>query len=255
MYIMYVDESGDTGRFGAGSSTRYFALTGLTVHESRWRELLDSLVSYRRAMKATYGLPMRTEIHASEYIRRPPYPGIAKHQRLAIMRNLLDELAKVPDLSITNVIVDKRGKGPQYNVFDQAWKTLFQRFENTIKYGNFPGGHQTDKGMVLVDNTEGRKLQSLLRKMGVYNPIPNMAMIGQGSRNIPTLRIIEDPHHKNSVDSYFVQACDVCAYFLHQKYAPNAYIRTTGARNYFERLLPVLNRRASITDALGIVNL
>jgi hypothetical protein len=44
MYFMYVDESGDPGL--VGSPTRYFTLTGMVVHELRWHETLNKLVSF-----------------------------------------------------------------------------------------------------------------------------------------------------------------------------------------------------------------
>ena len=105
---MYVDESGDVGLTGSPSS--YFALTGITVHESRWRDFLERLVQFRRTMRAVYGLPLRTEIHAAEFIRRAPLPNIRKHQRLAILRNFLDELAAFPDIRVTSVVVNKAKK-------------------------------------------------------------------------------------------------------------------------------------------------
>jgi hypothetical protein len=251
MYLMYVDESGDTGL--TNSQTRYFALSGLTVHESRWRDLLAHLVAFRRTLKAVHGLPMRSEIHASEYIRKPPIEGMEKHVRLAILRQLLDEMAKLDYISVTNVVVDKQGKPAGYDVFEAAWKTLFQRFENTIGYGNFPGGYKGDQGFVICDNTDGGKLTRLVRRMSVHNPIPSM--IGGQARNIPILRIIEDPQLKNSADSYLIQACDVAAYFLQQKLDPCGYVNRKGARHYLNRLQPVLNTRASYAHPLGIVTL
>lgn len=127
---MYVDESGDSGLIG--SPTNYFTLSGLAVHESRWKDFLDHLVSFRKTMKAVYGLPLRVEIHSSAYIRSPPLPGIKKHERLAILRNYLDELSKLDYISITNVVVNKSGKPSDYDVFGQAWQILFQRFEAII---------------------------------------------------------------------------------------------------------------------------
>lgn len=248
---MYVDESGDSGL--TNSPTSHFALTGLVIHESQWRDFINQMIVFRKILRTAYGLPIRTEIHAAEYIRHPPVAGITKHVRLAILRNLLDELAKMNFVSITNVIVNKAGKSPPYDVFEMAWQTLFQRFENTLKYGNFPGGHRNDFGIVLTDATEGRKLQRLVRKMAVYNPIPSMQWAGGGSRNLPILRIIEDPHPKDSKDSHFIQACDACAYFLLQKFSPNGFIRRSGAQNYLNRLQPVLNQRASYSNGLGIV--
>lgn len=251
MYLTYVDESGDTGL--TGSPTRYFALSALTVHESRWRDLASCLVAFRRTMRSAYGLPIRVEIHASEYLRRPPVPGIQKHVRLAILRNLLDEIGKLNYVSVTNVVVKKAGKPAGYDVFELAWQTLFQRIENTIRYGNFPGGYASDKGMMFVDNTDGKKLLQLTRRMSVHNPIPNLG--GGGYRNLPLLNIIEDPHHKDSQHSYLIQVADVNAYFLHQKYAPSKYILRQGARHYLNRLGSALNSRASRTNGFGIVEL
>jgi hypothetical protein len=249
MYLMYVDESGDTGL--VNSPTAFFALSGLVVHESQWRTFVNQISVFRKTLNATYGLPLRKEIHAAEYIRSPPVAGMQRHIRLAILRNFLDEIAKMDFVSITNVIVDKRGRHPSYDVFENAWRALFQRFENTIGYGNFPGGHRNDFGMVLTDNTDGRKLTRLMRKMSVYNPVPSMG--GGGTRMLPLVRVIEDPHLKDSADSYFIQACDTCAYFLLQKYASNSFIRRSTAQNYLNRLSPVLNKRASYKNGLGIV--
>jgi hypothetical protein len=251
MYLMYVDESGDTGL--ARSPTSYFALSGLVVHESKWRDFVAQTAAFRKTLKAAYGLPVRTEIHASAFIQTPPIVGMQKHIRLAILRNLLDELATMNFVSITNVIIDKTTKAAPYDVFENAWRALFQRMENTLKYGNFPGAHRNDYGIVLTDATDGRKLQRLMRKMNVYNPIPHMGWAGPGARNIPILRIIEDPHPKDSKDSYFIQACDTAAYFVMQAFKPNSFIRRSGAHNYIRRLQPVLNTRASYNHPLGIV--
>jgi uncharacterized protein DUF3800 len=251
MYLMYVDESGDTGL--VNSPTTHFALSALVIHESNWRDFVKAIATFRGTLKAAYGLPLRTEIHASEYLKSPPVSGMNRHVRLAILRNFLDELSKMNFISITNVIVDKTGKPATYDVFGNAWQALFQRFENTLRYGNFPGGHRNDFGIVLTDATDGRKLVRLIRKMSVYNPVPNMNRFGPGFRNLPVLRIIEDPHPKDSKDSYFIQACDTCAYFLLQKFKPNSFVRRAGAQNYLNRLAGILNKRASYGNAQGIV--
>ena len=248
-----MDESGDTGL--VNSPTTHFALSGLVIHESSWRSFTTQMVAFRQTLKAAYGLPVRTEIHSSDFIQSPPVPGMPRHIRLAILRNFLDELAKMNFISVTNIIVGKAGKPAGYDVFTNAWQALFQRFENTLRYGNYPGGHRNDYGLVLTDATDGTKLQRLMRRMAVYNPVPNQPQYGPGYRNLPILRIIEDPHPKDSGESYFIQACDVAAYFLYQRSHPNGFVKKMGAKNYLSRLMPVLNRRASITNALGIVEL
>lgn len=247
---MYVDESGDTGL--DQSPTRYFALSGIVVHERHWRVLINRLIAHRKTLKSVYNLPMRTEIHASEYIRHS-ICELPKHDRLSILRNTIDELAKIPEISITNIIVDKLGKPEGYDVFQNAWGVLFQRFENTLFYGNFPGNFKDDYGIVLTDATAGTKLSRMVRRMAVFNPIPSS--YGAAARNIPITKIIEDPHGKDSASSLPIQMADVCAYFLHQRFAPNSYVKRKGGHLYFDRLKPVLNTAASRSHALGIVQL
>jgi hypothetical protein len=251
MYLMYVDESGDTGL--VGSPTANFVLSGLVIHESRWRDFVTAMAAFRKTMRAAHGLPVRTEIHASQFIKSPPMPGMPRHVRLAILRNMLDELAKMNFISITNVVVKKANKPATYDVFEHAWQALFQRFENTLKNGNFPGAARNDYGLVLTDATDGKKLTRLMRRMSAFNYIPNQPQYGQGARNLPILRVIEDPHPKDSKDSYFIQAVDVAAYFVQQAARPNSFIKRSGAQQYFRRLTPVLNTRASTTNPLGVV--
>jgi hypothetical protein len=40
MYLMYVDESGDCGLPADSSPSSLFCLSGLVVHELRWREAI-----------------------------------------------------------------------------------------------------------------------------------------------------------------------------------------------------------------------
>ena len=245
---MYVDESGDPGNNTAQSD--FFCLTGMVVHESEWRNFLDVTMRFRRTMKDVYGLPVRAEIHAVKLLRHSEF-AIEKYKRLAILRNFLDELAKMNFVSLTNIVVDKRGKPADYDVFSSAWRTLFQRFENTLMHGNFPGGYKRAFGTVFTDATNGEKLTSIMRKMSVHNPIPNS--IGGGYRNLPILRVIEDPSPRNSAHSLPIQACDVAAYFLHQSLKPNAYVKKSGAQNYFNRLDSILNKNATLKNPLGVV--
>lgn len=247
---MYVDESGDPGNNTA--QTRYFCLVGLVVHEENWRKLNDSLHVFRRRMKDQYGFPVRAELHTSHFLRHSSFE-IEKHNRLAILRNMLDELSQQNFLRVISVVVDKENKPGNYDVFDVAWRTLFQRFENTLLRGNFPGSHTDSFGTVYTDATSGLKLRKLMRRMSVYNPIPSQT--GLGYRNIPVVRVIEDPSERDSAHSLQIQACDVMAYFLNQGFQPNSYIQKKGARSYFRRLLPILNTHATSRNELGIVRL
>lgn len=253
MYLLYVDESGDIGM--EGSPTRYFVLSGFVVHELRWHQTLDAVIGFRKRLRAQYGLKLREEIHAGNLLHKPKrLARIPKHLRLLLLRDVLDFEASLPDINILNVMVDKRGKTTSYDVFENAWRALIQRFHNTISHRNFPGPQNPDDfGLLVVDRTDEPKLRSLARRLRRFNPIPSTS--GAGYQQVPITTLVEDAVHRDSHHSYFIQLADVNSYFLTQKIAPCGYIRRKGARNFFDRLDPVLCKFASRTNALGIVQL
>jgi Protein of unknown function (DUF3800) len=253
MYLMYVDESGDIGL--TGSPTRYFVLTGLVLHELRWRQTLDELIAFRREQKTDFGLKLREEIHASPMLSKPgDLVRIPKHQRLEILRRYADKLASMPDLSLICVVVDKANKPATYDVFDAAWKALIQRFENTLAHRNFPGPRNPDDmGMLFPDRSDEKKLNALLRRMRAFNPVPSQQ--SSGYRNLQIRTIIEDPNYRDSSHSYFIQSVDVTAFLLYQHLAPSAYMKKKSGQNYFGRLASIVCKHASPRDPLHIVRL
>jgi len=251
MYLLYVDESGDVGL--QASPTRYFVLSGLVVHELRWHDTLEAIINFRQILKARYGLKLREEIHAAHFIHKPgELRRIPKSLRLRTLRDCLDFQAALPDVSVLNIVVDKSSKNSDYDVFDFAWKAMVQRFHNTISHRNFPGPQNPqDFGLLVVDQTDEKKLMQLVRRMRKYNPIPNSGRTG--FRDLPITTLVEDAVHRNSLHSYFIQLADVNAYFLYQKYEGCAYIKKKGAKNYLNRLDPILCKVASRSNPQGIV--
>jgi len=258
MYLMYVDESGDCGALKDGSPTRHFILSGLVVHELRWKDTLQRLIDFRIRMKNTFQIRLRDEIHAAAMLSRNSkcLSFLKRHDRLTVLRHFLNEIATLNDVSIINVLVDKASKTDSYNVFEMAWKALLQRFENTMRNKNFPGpANPDDRGSLFPDHTDDKKLRVLIRKMRRFNPIPNQQQFGQGYRDIPMDLVIEDPNIRDSKDSYFIQAADAVAFFLKQYMEPNSYMRKKSGHSYFTRLEPVLCKCASSNDQFGIVRL
>ncbi|MHB1210357.1 MAG: DUF3800 domain-containing protein [Acidimicrobiales bacterium] len=261
---MYVDESGDSGLPADRSPTRYFCLSGVVVHELRWREVLWELTEFRRWIKRRYGIYLEDELHHAEMVGKTKKLAeslvkLPKYERLAIIRHHADKLANLHDLNVINVVVDKAtGKLPdKESVFRGAWYRLFQRFENTIQHQNFPGPkNPSERGMVFPDSTDGEKLRKYLNKMRVRNPIK---IPGQsGSFNFddrPIASLIEDPIPRESHHSYFVQSADLCVFLLKQFTEPSGFMKKHGGNAYFRRLEPVLCKVASYSDPLGIVRL
>ncbi len=264
MYLMYVDESGDCGLPSEGSPSALFCLSGIVVHELRWQDTMRQLLSFRHWLKGRYKVFLEDELHAADMISKPSkiassLQRLAKHERLAIIRNFADEIAKLADVSILNVVVDKRtGKVPTKDeVFRWAWYSLFQRFENTIRYQNFPGPKNADeRGIIFPDATDGQKLKRFLESMRSRNRLKIHHESGSFVyQNVPVRALIEDPVVRDSKHSYLIQAADCAAFLLKQSIEPSSYMKRHGGNAYFKRLDPVLCKHASRTDAQGIVKL
>jgi len=256
MYLMYVDESGDCGLPAGGSPTRYFILSGLVLHELRWKDTLAKLIDFRKRMKISFKVRLRDEIHASDMISRhgKELAFLTRNERLTILRHFINEIASLNEVSVINILVDKQTKTPGYDVFGMAWRALLQRFENTISHKNFPGpSNPDDRGIIFPDNTDNKKLRMLIRMLRHYNPIPSV--YGPAIRSLPLVTIIEDPNFRNSRESYFVQAVDTVAFFLKQFVDPCHYMKKQGGHKYFTRLNPILCKCAAPSDLLGIVRL
>ena len=252
MYLMYVDESGDTGLHNSPSP--FFALSGIVVHELKWKDFINDLLSFRRSMKKKYGIGLREEMHSAEFLRRSHPTALPKNIRLQVLRDSCASLAALDYISITNVVVNKQSKQAGYDVFERAWEVLFQRFENTLHHRNFPGPtNPQDMGLVFCDDTSGKKLNQLVRKMAVYNPIPNIG--NTGYRQLPIKHIIEDPNMRDSKDSLAIQAADLTAYMLYQHVSPSSYIKKKTGHGFFHTLSPILNTKASPRNEYGIVML
>ena len=253
MFLLYVDESGDSGL--TNSPSNYFVLSGIVVHELRWNHYLDRIVDFRKRMRDTHGLLLREEIHSAALINSPgALARIPRNNRVSIIRHFANELASLNDISVINVVVDKRGKAKDYDVLERAWTALIQRFSNTMSHRNFSGPANPDEtGMVIPDQSEVKKITRLLRRMRKYNPIPNQTQHGAGYRNLLVSNLVEDPYFKNSAHSYYIQAADLAAFLMYQKLQPSAYAKKKSIQNYFKRLDPILCKVASSSDPNGIV--
>ncbi|HEX8561959.1 MAG TPA: DUF3800 domain-containing protein [Flavobacterium sp.] len=251
---MYVDESGDTGLLN--SPTRYFILTGIVFHELRWTDVLSDLVSFRKMLRDTRGLKLREEIHAKDFVNSPgALMRIRRNDRVDILKKCIEWLNSQSDVSVFSIVVDKQGKTG--DIFDLAWNALLMRFENTIRYKNFPGPQNADdRGIVLSDNTDGKKLTKLIRKMRHYNTIPNTGKFYTGGyRNMKLQYLIEDPILRDSSESLMHQIADVAAYIIRQKYEPNAYMKKKAGHTLYKKLEDVALKVATNSNNFGLVEL
>lgn len=245
MYLMYVDESGDPGT--AKHSSEHFALSGIIVPEEHWSTSLSRLKDFRGRLYEDYGLSPRIELHASELIRpsgNEVYRSIGKSTRMQILKEHVQTLPYAFEgCKVINVFIRKE-EHKNKDIFELAWGRLLQRYEIYLKK---TGNHL---GMVIVDETDDKKLSSLLRRMRQYNPINS---IYGGWYNSTIENIIEDPFGRISASSYFIQASDSLVHCLYRKEIPKGSYKKFGLDRYFDFAEPLLLKEASKYDPLGIV--
>lgn len=244
MYLMYIDESGDVGT--RNSPTNYFVLSAIVIHETNWLNFLNDLIEFRRNLKKRYGLLLKEEIHASEFINgRPKFRNsISPSNRRSILNNCLNWLNSHNEISVITVCCNKQNH-KETDIFEYTWEKLIQRLENTLLHENFPGGFNLkETGIVVCDNTDGKKLRKLIRKMRRYNTIPSK--FSSTPLNKPLNYLIKDPIFRDSAESYLHQMVDVLVYFARQYYEPNKINRRKGLKNYYVRFTAdIINTHAT----------
>ena len=209
MQIAYYDEAGDDGF--PNYSSPVFVLTSLYLHHLNWKDTYERVLSFRNYIKAAYGMPIKLEMHARQFLlNKKPYTDFrfVDKARLEIFSKFCEFIGSL-DLRIINVAIIKtliRNTG--YQILDTSLKFSVQRIENDLN----PEINPNEKFMVITDEGRVGKMRKTTRRIQRINYIPSKFSSGSYRREIRTL--IEDPLPKNSKESYFIQFADVFAFVV-----------------------------------------
>jgi hypothetical protein len=274
--MFYVDESYDANKF---------CLTAIGIRHRDWREVFRLVREHRALLKEEHGIYVRKEIHARDFVSgrgKIADKDIGKWQRSRIYHGLLQLIARLPGVMLFNVCLDVAA---HEDAELAAWDRLLNRIERTMKQietvqipqrralvekarGAFgdeaakefegPLMRFAMRALVFADQGREREITRIMRKMGVFNPVPSQHggwSGGKATKNIPLERIIEDPIFKPSHQSFLIQLADCAAYaLLKRETLPTPLVKKYGLDEMFEdALAPVCFRAASPRDALGIV--
>lgn len=102
VYFAYFDESGDSG-VGSGSPTRFFVLACVLVPALSWESTLNRLIDLRRWLRDEYGVPVRPELKALDFVKgRGGFTGsrVDRRERLAVYAQCLRRVAAIPDVKV-----------------------------------------------------------------------------------------------------------------------------------------------------------
>ncbi len=205
LHFAYVDESGDAGPRGS----RTYSLGCVFVDAQAWPATFDSLIGFRRFLRATYGVPVRAEVKANYLLHNggPFRPlQLSEAARFSIYRGFMRLQPKLGIVTLA-VVVDKAAAAQRYpgrDPRDIAWEWLLQRIERFMT--------QSHRSPVLVVHDEGeailvRKLARKARRAGTAG-----SMFGTGVLRRQARDLLDDPVPKDSRQSYFLQLADLVAY-------------------------------------------
>lgn len=274
-WIYYIDESYDASKF---------CLTALGLKVATWRVAFEAVREYRRQMKASDGVWLRTEIHARDLTRGRGELGpgtVGKWRRSRIFYELLELTASLPDVHLVNICVDRAGRSdPQLDAWDRLLNRLNRladgrnRQENALRRKLMAdirprvSADVCDKleqrlvpysahALIIADLGHEQEIVRLRRKLSVVNFIPSrFGSWGTASaKNIPLTHLVEDALFRDSRHSLFIQLADCVAFaLLKRETSPTPQVRKYNLHKAFDvHLAGVCLKQASFGDPLGIV--
>ena len=236
MHLVYIDDS---------KGDRHVCFSALVIDANQWRNALDHLLEMRRAMKASHGIYVKKEMHATDWLGgrgRIADRHVSIAERVSLFNLALSQISEIPTIQILNAIGHKRSE-------ETVFEFLLNRLQKNMQVNN-------SKAMILCD--EGKTYDALLRKMRHHNHIPSRFGAwdtGKSSKNIALQNIVEDISYRNSKRSFFIQAADFCAFSLLRKEFPTDRLMSLGVHKSFDLLDKALVKKASYKDPQGIIRI
>lgn len=253
-YIMYVDESGDKGKLDLSlpqSATKHYALAGIIVPADDWLPTLNRMIALRRKLKQEFGFPFTEELHGTSLFNpRGSYHNIPGLQHRSTRMQIYHYFMKhLPEVFVTGrvlaVYLDKTtttlGADKWYEI---AWRNLLERFQTYIRK------QRPDAlGILVPDEGDAASLRRLARRLRRFNPTASKF---EGWYNNILDHIVEDPFHRESKHSFFIQAADMVVHALYRQENPKGSYRRFNAQNLFSYLKPILVPEAAPNDPRGM---
>lgn len=220
MHFIYIDDSGD-------ENVRVYS--ALAIADGDWKDVFSCIKAYRRDLKQQYGIFVTGELHATAFVAgrgRISTRTVPKGMRCRLFRETLAFIAQLRGVRLFNAIAPKGYEG-----------LIFERLMNRINTNMRKSGSNA-----IIIHDHGKDYTSLVRRLGVYNPIQSMFGAWAGGsthKNLPLDNVLEDIVFRDSARSYFIQLVDFCAYALFRNEYPLASKAKYKLHASFEELHPI----------------
>jgi hypothetical protein len=253
-YLLYADASGDCGVYTPNnpqSSTSYYAISCVIFNIEQWQETLDRIINFRKTLRVKYGFLIRKELKGASFFHLKNSTFFentscdSRKKRLVAYHFIMQELQNVLcDTKVINLFLDKTKTSISHELyFDICWQNILERYETYLKKNN-------GIGIFIPDEGNEKELVRLTRKLRKFNPVKSHYG-GTYSHNIKS--VVEDPFHRDSKMSYFIQMCDLIVYALFKREIPSNRFKRYNGHKLFDYIEPLLLKEASKKDFYGII--
>lgn len=202
MYLMYADESGNTGTDYDDKNQPVFVLAGVIVKDTDWHKINDT---FEKEKLKIYPEFKDYEIHASELFNTPKRSVFNKYT----WQENLEALEKIMDIIVTlnitfsfTCINKMRFKKHLNNQFGTNIKVDPYLYAFALMYDSFNGSLKDNNlGIIFTDeiNNISSNLELLYPKLAINH------------RNI-----IEKSLYLDSKKNNFIQIADICALYVNK---------------------------------------
>lgn len=203
MYILYADESGNTGTDYDNKEQPIFVLGGLIIEDKKWHEI--NTIFNEEKIKICPELSY-TEIHASEFFNSSKKSIFDKYDwkdNLMTVERLIDLILSL-DISFQYIAIDKKS----------FKRSITDMFGNSIKIDPYiyAFGMLYDKISIYLNNQKSKGLIFLDDILTIPEQLQNIYPVL--SKNNTT--IIENAMFLKSKDTNFIQIADIFAFYINK---------------------------------------
>ena len=269
MYLVYYDEAGDDGYPKKRSDL--FSLSGIYFHHFYWDVNFKIIKEFRKKLQRDKGINAKWEFHTRSFMENDkPFSrlNLSNKERVEILDSYCEVIASLK-IKVVNSVIDKTAiENSDYPVLDYCLSYSLRRINNDLNYiekNLKKEGHYTTplRFLTFVDPGREGKMTKTMRRIKDCDYITSILFPGEKYR-CDLDRLIEDAIPRISSNSYFIQISDfiVTVIYLYMKVKLGIgaipliiprEITLEKTEEWLDKLLPVLNTKASGENKYGIV--
>ena len=244
MYLMYIDESGDTSTLEQ-SGSKVLVVSGCIIDENDKQDIEAKFREIKRKYYQNPDVEIKSNFlrYANPSITDPnkasPIKLYDQDQYNALQIDIQNFLKTIPVTLISSVI-DKKGywtKYPSQNPYEVAYIFLLERFQTFLQYKNA-------LGLCIIDPREGRVVDKKQMDKEL-NDTHQLLRWERGGFWKPCPRIIEKILFSDSALTIGIQISDLFCYPIYNVFQ---YNKKQGEYEWFDKiLLPKLYYHSTVT--------